>query len=152
MKEVSTQNNQTETKRTAEEVVRHAHQPSHLTSLSVHSGRHLSCRCCDMLTRGCWKRPAHHICALLSTHAKESRKWVVPAPATTEELVELLDVQSMNESDCYRGKVCEPGWGRVFGGLLMGQSLAAAQQSVSDSMTPASSVHCYFVRPGRTGL
>ncbi len=75
---------------------------------------------------------------------------VVPPPSTTAELLELLDVRLSTEGpDVYVGDATDPGWGRLFGGHLMAQALAAAQKSASNAL--ATSIHCYFVRPGRIG-
>ena len=76
---------------------------------------------------------------------------VVPPPSTTGELLQLLDVTPMPEHgpDVDIGDATDPGWGRLFGGQLMAQALAAAQKSTSNAL--ATSMHCYFVRPGRIG-
>ena len=81
---------------------------------------------------------------------------VVSTPGTTEELVHFLDVEPIESSSefsqhntrlqVYKGSGTEPGWGRLFGGQIMAQALAAAQQSANNS--PAASIHCYFIRPG----
>eukprot|EP00501_MAST-03F_sp_TOSAG23-6_P001156 GSMAST32.ASY1.ANO1.1200.1 assembled CDS len=47
----------------------------------------------------------------------------------------------------FRGQSINPGWGRLFGGHVLGQALSAAQQTVKLSR-PVHSCHSYFIRPG----
>lgn len=62
------------------------------------------------------------------------------------ELHALLTVEEL-ESDFYRGIASAEGPGRVFGGQVIAQALAAAMRSVGDDR-PAHSLHGYFLRPG----
>ena len=74
-----------------------------------------------------------------------------PSPADlAAKLVDLLDVEEI-DTDLYRGKRGDDGFGRVFGGQVLAQALQAAQRSVDDegSLTKAAhSLHAYFMRPG----
>ena len=47
----------------------------------------------------------------------------------------------------FRGQSVDPGWGRLYGGHVLGQALAAAQQTVGANY-PVHSCHSYFLRPG----
>lgn len=64
------------------------------------------------------------------------------------ELIEALSLERIEEN-LFRGRSQELGWGRVFGGQVLGQALSAARQT-----TPADrhvhSLHGYFLRPGAT--
>jgi acyl-CoA thioesterase-2 len=62
------------------------------------------------------------------------------------ELRALLTVEKLDE-DVYRGIASAEGPGRVFGGQVIAQALAAAMRSVGDDR-PAHSLHAYFLRPG----
>jgi len=62
------------------------------------------------------------------------------------ELRALLTVEEL-ESDFYRSIASAEGPGRVFGGQVIAQALAAATRSVGDDQ-PAHSLHAYFLRPG----
>ncbi|MGH6615358.1 acyl-CoA thioesterase [Sphingomonas sp.] len=66
------------------------------------------------------------------------------------DLVDLLDVEPL-DTDLYRGKVGNDGFGRVFGGQVIGQALQAAQRS-TDAPKIAHSLHAYFMRPGAEEL
>lgn len=61
-------------------------------------------------------------------------------------LVDLLDVEEI-DTDLYRGKRGNDGFGRVFGGQVIAQALQAAQRS-TDEPKQAHSLHAYFMRPG----
>lgn len=63
-----------------------------------------------------------------------------------EELVALLDLEEIDEN-LYRGRSEDPGWGRLFGGHVLGQALAAAQRTV-DPGRQVHSLHCYFLLAG----
>ena len=63
-----------------------------------------------------------------------------------EELIELLKLESIEEN-IFRGQSQDLGWGRVFGGQVLGQALSAAQQTV-DSSRHVHSFHSYFLREG----
>lgn len=62
------------------------------------------------------------------------------------DLVDLLDVEEI-DTDLYRGKLGNDGFGRVFGGQVIGQALQAAQRS-TEAPKIAHSLHAYFMRPG----
>lgn len=63
-----------------------------------------------------------------------------------QTLVDLLDVEEI-DTDLYRGKLGTDGFGRVFGGQVIGQALQAAQRSTEEPKI-AHSLHAYFMRPG----
>ncbi|RJF93602.1 acyl-CoA thioesterase [Sphingomonas cavernae] len=73
---------------------------------------------------------------------------------TPEGLIErlkiLLDVEEIDR-DLYRGARVTEGRGRVFGGQVIAQALAAASRSVDDGRPPHS-LHAYFMRPGDDAL
>lgn len=73
-----------------------------------------------------------------------------PYEATPEQLVEnfvaLLDVEEL-DTDLYRGARMPGGRGRIFGGQVIAQGLAAAERTVEDARSPHS-LHAYFMRPG----
>lgn len=70
-----------------------------------------------------------------------------PSPADmAAKLVDLLDVEEL-DTDLYRGKRGDDGFGRVFGGQVIAQALQAAQRSTDDDKA-AHSLHAYFMRPG----
>jgi acyl-CoA thioesterase II len=62
------------------------------------------------------------------------------------ELVDLLAVQRMGDG-WYLGKRKKGGVGRVFGGQVIAQALAAAQDTVGSERV-AHSLHAYFMRAG----
>ncbi|MBX2811818.1 MAG: acyl-CoA thioesterase II [Myxococcales bacterium] len=66
------------------------------------------------------------------------------------ELVEQLRLERI-EVNLFRGQSRNPGWGRVFGGQVVGQALSAAAQTVPEER-PVHSLHAYFLRPGDTEL
>jgi len=61
-------------------------------------------------------------------------------------LLKLLDVNELGE-DRFEGPRKEGGVGRVFGGQVIAQALAAAERTV-DADRPAHSLHAYFLRGG----
>ncbi|HVR91475.1 MAG TPA: acyl-CoA thioesterase II [Novosphingobium sp.] len=61
-------------------------------------------------------------------------------------LVKLLDVKPA-EDDHFTGRRRRGGVGRVFGGQVIAQALAAAERTV-DAERIAHSMHCYFLRGG----
>jgi len=70
-----------------------------------------------------------------------------PSPAElAQKLVDLLDVEEI-DTDLYRGKCGDDGFGRVFGGQVIAQALQAAQRSTDDPKA-AHSLHAYFMRAG----
>ncbi|WP_075221974.1 acyl-CoA thioesterase II [Acuticoccus yangtzensis] len=65
--------------------------------------------------------------------------------AAIEELITLLDLEPL-EHNLFRGRSPQAGWQRVFGGQVIGQSLAAANRTVDGRF--CHSLHGYFMRPG----
>ena len=63
-----------------------------------------------------------------------------------EELLHLLKLEAMGD-DVFVGRSQDLGWGRVYGGQVLGQALSAAERTV-DSTRLAHSFHSYFLRPG----
>lgn len=63
-----------------------------------------------------------------------------------DELVTLLDLEPI-EKNIFRGQSQDLGFGNVFGGQVLGQSLSAASKTV-DPLFQAHSMHGYFMRPG----
>lgn len=61
-------------------------------------------------------------------------------------LLEHLELEPLEEN-LYRGQSQDLGWGRVYGGQILGQSLAAAARTVSPDR-PVHSLHGYFLLPG----
>jgi acyl-CoA thioesterase-2 len=64
-------------------------------------------------------------------------------------LTELLDLLRLEriEQNLFRGQSQDLGWGAVFGGQVLGQSLSAAEQTVPDERH-VHSLHGYFLRSG----
>jgi len=62
------------------------------------------------------------------------------------ELVDLLALERIEEN-LFRGPSQDLGWGRVFGGQVLGQALSAAAQTVPPDRV-VHSLHAYFLRPG----
>ena len=67
-----------------------------------------------------------------------------------EELLGLLKLEKIEEN-IYRGQSQDLGFGNVFGGQVLGQSLSAASRTVSQGLT-AHSLHGYFMRAGDASL
>lgn len=67
-----------------------------------------------------------------------------------EMLRELLDLLRLDclEPDLFRGQSQDLGWGRVYGGQVIGQALVAVTNTVPER--PIHSMHAYFLRPGDT--
>ncbi|WP_257285564.1 acyl-CoA thioesterase II [Endozoicomonas sp. SESOKO1] len=63
-----------------------------------------------------------------------------------EELVNQLKLEPI-EDNIFRGQSQDLGWGRVFGGQVLGQALSAARQTV-DPERHVHSFHSYFLREG----
>ena len=63
-----------------------------------------------------------------------------------DELVDLLALEPL-EHNLFRGQSQDLGWGRVFGGQVLGQALSAAAQTVPTERV-IHSMHGYFLRPG----
>lgn len=62
------------------------------------------------------------------------------------ELIALLRLERIEEN-LFRGQSQDLGWGRVFGGQVLGQAVSAAAQTVP-AARHLHSVHGYFLRPG----
>jgi acyl-CoA thioesterase-2 len=62
------------------------------------------------------------------------------------ELLELLRLEAI-EVNLFRGQSQDLGWGTVFGGQVLGQSLSAAARTVPDDRL-VHSLHGYFLRQG----
>ncbi len=65
-----------------------------------------------------------------------------------KELLDLLQLESL-KTDVYLGQSQDLGWGRVFGGQVIAQSMTAANNTV-DKPRVLHSLHGYFLRPGDT--
>ena len=63
-----------------------------------------------------------------------------------EELIQLLTLERINDNT-FVGQNYQAPWGRVFGGQVLGQSLHAAYQTVSNDKM-AHSMHGYFILGG----
>lgn len=63
-----------------------------------------------------------------------------------EELLGILRLERIEEN-IFRGESQDLGWGRVFGGQVVGQALSAAEQTVPGGRS-VHSLHAYFLRPG----
>lgn len=61
------------------------------------------------------------------------------------ELITILELDRIEEN-IFRGQSQDLGWGRVFGGQVVGQALSAATQTVPADRV-VHSLHCYFLRP-----
>src|SRR5579863_5557859 len=66
-----------------------------------------------------------------------------------EHLIALLRLEDLGEGG-YRGQSQDLGWGRVYGGQVLGQAVMAAGATVEGRRLH--SLHSYFVRPGDTTL
>lgn len=66
------------------------------------------------------------------------------------ELITSLRLERIEEH-LFRGQSQDLGWGRVFGGQVLGQALSAAEQTVPADRF-VHSFHAYFLRPGATDL
>lgn len=62
------------------------------------------------------------------------------------ELIEILTLERIEEN-IFRGQSQNLGWGRVFGGQVVGQALSSAEQTVPEGRA-VHSLHGYFLRPG----
>lgn len=67
-----------------------------------------------------------------------------------DQLVEQLALERI-EQNLFRGQSQDLGWGRVFGGQVLGQALSAAGQTVPAERR-VHSLHAYFLRPGNVNL
>lgn len=71
-------------------------------------------------------------------------------PNVLKELTDLLNLEQIEET-IFRGKSQDLGFGNIFGGQVLGQSLSAASQTVT-SERPVHSMHGYFLLPGDPAL
>ena len=62
------------------------------------------------------------------------------------DLVAMLALERIEEN-IFRGRSQDLGWGRLFGGQVLGQALSAAQQTVPSERS-VHSLHAYFLRSG----
>lgn len=67
-------------------------------------------------------------------------------PNVLDELVELLALERIEEN-LFRGQSQDLGWGRVYGGQVLGQALSAATRTVPKERS-VHSLNSYFLRPG----
>jgi acyl-CoA thioesterase-2 len=65
--------------------------------------------------------------------------------AEAENLIETLSLEPI-EVNLFRGRAPQSQGPRIFGGLVIGQALLAAYQTVQGRL--CHSLHCYFIRPG----
>lgn len=66
-----------------------------------------------------------------------------------DQLIERLELERIEEN-IFRGQSQDLGWGRVFGGQVLGQALSAAEQTVPPERK-VHSLHGYFLRTGDAG-
>ena len=66
--------------------------------------------------------------------------------AVLDQLIERLELERIEEN-IFRGQSQDLGWGRVFGGQVLGQALSAAEQTVPAARL-VHSLHGYFLRTG----
>jgi acyl-CoA thioesterase-2 len=66
-----------------------------------------------------------------------------------EQLIQFFELEKLEEN-FYRGQSLDIGTGRIFGGQVLGQALAAATRTVEDKQ--AHSFHAYFLREGDVNL
>jgi acyl-CoA thioesterase II len=71
-------------------------------------------------------------------------------PASADELVELLDLESL-DVDLFRGRQPVTDRQRVFGGQVAAQALIAGIRTAEDDLH-VHSLHSYFLRPGDTAV
>jgi acyl-CoA thioesterase-2 len=71
-------------------------------------------------------------------------------PSTAEELVELLDIETI-DLNLFRGRQPKTEMQRVFGGQVAAQALVAAARTSPEDMQ-VHSMHSYFLRPGDTAV
>ena len=63
-----------------------------------------------------------------------------------DNLIKLLALEPIEEN-LFRGPSQDLGWGRVYGGQVLGQALSAALHTVPDDRS-VHSMHAYFLLPG----
>jgi acyl-CoA thioesterase II len=69
-----------------------------------------------------------------------------PSHAALERLLQTLSLERL-EDNLFRGPQASEGWQRVYGGLVLGQSLVAAALTVEENR-PIHSLHGYFLLAG----
>ncbi len=69
-----------------------------------------------------------------------------PKEAVLDELLDLLKLEKIEEN-IFRGRSQDLGFGNIFGGQVLGQSLSAASQTM-DADRSVHSLHGYFLWPG----
>ena len=79
---------------------------------------------------------------------QESHSRIRLRMSVVQDLIHLLELEPL-EHNIYRGQNRDIGTGRVFGGQVFAQSLAAARKTVPEGRE-AHSVHGYFLREGDT--
>lgn len=67
-------------------------------------------------------------------------------PVILDALLHLLSLERIEEN-LFRGQAEDLGWGRLYGGHVLGQALSAATQTVPTDRF-VHSLHSYFLRPG----
>lgn len=68
-----------------------------------------------------------------------------PAGSDIVGTLELEEIEDM----VFEGLSPDSGWGRIFGGQVLGQALAAGQMTIADlASRPTHSFHAHFLRPG----
>lgn len=70
--------------------------------------------------------------------------------AALDALITLLGLDRTEENVFY-GQAEDLGWGRLYGGHVLGQALSAATQTVPNDRF-AHSLHAYFLRPGNVTI
>ena len=75
-----------------------------------------------------------------------SERSAEPSSSLIRELIDILQLERIEEN-IFRGRSQDLGWGRVFGGQVVGQALSAAEQTVPEGRS-IHSLHSYFLRPG----
>ena len=68
-------------------------------------------------------------------------------PPPINALVNHLSLRRL-EHNLFSGQSYDPGWGRVFGGQVLGQAITAAQSTIDEPGRTCHSLHSYFLRPG----
>jgi len=85
-------------------------------------------------------------CILANVPENHSMTAKSAAPTALESLIATLTPEPL-EDNLFRGPRSSEGWQRVYGGLVLGQSLASAALTV-DPSRPIHSLHGYFLLAG----
>ncbi len=67
------------------------------------------------------------------------------------ELISVLKLEAIEEN-FFRGESQDLGWGRIFGGQVVGQALSAAEQTVPDPWYAAANISWPLVLAGVLGF